>query len=267
DPYKAESWTFFAGGVGSLLITLWFLVVLFKFPKFLRRVRNEGAEADVVVRLTTFDELNRIRVGFRFFFAGPLLILAVDGILPGYHPINTNQFWTDLLSMVGGIGCIVSSILTLLIFFPRSIAKEAGYKAKTVSLNSRGTTQNLPQSPTGTYFDGVNGGTTTGGSYMMNGMPMSPSNGSAILHQSSIGIAVTTDPVPMYQPSSPSLAGYNGGGARSTTPSSGMMLNQQHAGSGGGKAAYSYPYGHGGVGSAPAEWEMEEVRRQQQHHQ
>jgi hypothetical protein len=58
DPYKSEAWTFFAGGVGSLLITLWFLVVLFKFPKFLKRVRNEGAEAEVVVRLTTFDELN-----------------------------------------------------------------------------------------------------------------------------------------------------------------------------------------------------------------
>jgi hypothetical protein len=58
DPYKSEAWTFFAGGVGSLLITLWFLVVLFKFPKFLKRVRNEGADAEVVVRLTTFDELN-----------------------------------------------------------------------------------------------------------------------------------------------------------------------------------------------------------------
>ncbi|KAG8774519.1 hypothetical protein FRC20_001268 [Serendipita sp. 405] len=249
NPYKAESWTFFAGGVGSLLITLWFLVVLFKFPKFLKRVRNEGAEADVVVRLTTFDELNRIRVGFRFFFAGPLLILAVDGILPGYHPINTNQFWTDLLSMVGGIGCIVSSILTLLIFFPRSIAKEAGYKAKTVSLTSRGTTHNPPQSPTATYFDG-----------QQPGIPMSPSNGSAILHQSSIGIAVTTDPVPMYQPSP--TPGYGGPNGRSTTPNSAMMLNGVSGGYGGsGKSSYPYSYGHGGVGSEPAEWEMEEVRR------
>ncbi|KAG8678799.1 hypothetical protein FRC09_019538 [Ceratobasidium sp. 395] len=42
--------------------------------------------------------------------------------------------------MLGAIGCIVSSIITLLIFFPRSIAKEAGYKPrqKTISQNSRG---------------------------------------------------------------------------------------------------------------------------------
>lgn len=115
DPYKSEAWTFFAGGTGSLLITLWFLVVLFKFPRFLKRVRNEGAEAEVVVRLATFDEINRIRVGFRFLFAGPLLILAVDGILPGPQRINTSPFWTDLLSTIGGIGCVVSSILTLLV--------------------------------------------------------------------------------------------------------------------------------------------------------
>ncbi|KIM31317.1 hypothetical protein M408DRAFT_257396 [Serendipita vermifera MAFF 305830] len=124
DPYKSEAWTFFAGGVGSLLITLWFLVVLAKFPRFLKRVKNEGAEADVVVRLTTFDELNRIRVGFRFFFAAPLLVLAVDGVLPGGRPINNNAFWTDLLSMIAGISCVTSSILTLLVryhlfrFFP-----------------------------------------------------------------------------------------------------------------------------------------------------
>ncbi|KAG7091293.1 hypothetical protein E1B28_010340 [Marasmius oreades] len=32
--------------------------------------------------------------------------------------------------MLGGIGCFVSSAITLLIFFPRSITRESGYKAK-----------------------------------------------------------------------------------------------------------------------------------------
>lgn len=216
DPYKCEAWTFFAGGVGSLLITLWFLVVLAKFPRFLKRVKQEGAEADVVVRLTTFDELNRIRVGFRFFFAAPLLVLAVDGVLGGKRPINSNPFWTDLLSIVAGISCVTSSILTLLIFFPRSIAKEAGYKAKTVSINSR---------QTGTMVTG--------------GTPMSPSDDTYFENQShTIGVAVSTDPAPMYQPT------------RSTTPNAGMALGR------------SYPYSHGGVGSGPAEWEMGEVQHQ-----
>jgi hypothetical protein len=52
-----------------------------------------------------------------------------------------------------------------------------------------------------------------------------------------IGLAVSTsDPVPQYQ--SP----------RSTMPHSGMALSRP------------YPYGAGGVGNSPAEWEMDEVR-------
>ena len=55
---EQEAWLFFAGSIGSLLVTLWFLVVLWKFPGFLRRVRAEGADPEVVVRLATFNELN-----------------------------------------------------------------------------------------------------------------------------------------------------------------------------------------------------------------
>lgn len=140
DPLKCEAWTIFVGSIGSLLITLWFLRVLWLFPAFLRRVKNEGAEPEVVVRLSTFHELNIIRVVFRFMFVLPLLTLAADGIKPSHNHVNESPFWTDLLAMLGAIGCIVSSIITLLIFFPRSIAKEAGYKPrqKTLSQNSRG---------------------------------------------------------------------------------------------------------------------------------
>ncbi|QRW12979.1 transmembrane protein [Ceratobasidium sp. AG-Ba] len=140
NPLKCEAWTIFAGSIGSLLITLWFLRVLWLFPAFLRRVKNEGAEPEVVVRLSTFHELNIIRVVFRFMFVLPLMTLAADGIKPSHNHVNESPFWTDLLAMLGAIGCIVSSIITLLIFFPRSIAKEAGYKPrqKTLSQNSRG---------------------------------------------------------------------------------------------------------------------------------
>ncbi|KAG9083347.1 hypothetical protein FRC07_013937, partial [Ceratobasidium sp. 392] len=140
DPLKCEAWTIFAGSIGSLIVTLWFLRVLFLFPAFLRRVKNEGAEPEVVVRLSTFHELNIIRIVFRFMFVLPLLTLAADGIKPDHNHVNESPFWTDLLAMLGAIGCIVSSIITLLIFFPRSIAKEAGYKPrqKTLSQNSRG---------------------------------------------------------------------------------------------------------------------------------
>ncbi|KAG8727727.1 hypothetical protein FRC11_012604 [Ceratobasidium sp. 423] len=115
NPLKCEAWTIFVGSIGSLLITIWFLRVLWLFPAFLRRVKNEGAEPEVVVRLSTFHELNIIRVVFRFMFVLPLLTLAADGIKPDHNHVNESPFWTDLLAMLGAIGCIVSSIITLLI--------------------------------------------------------------------------------------------------------------------------------------------------------
>ncbi|KAG8708582.1 hypothetical protein FRC09_001146, partial [Ceratobasidium sp. 395] len=88
DPLKCEAWTIFAGSIGSLIVTLWFLRVLWLFPAFLRRVKNEGAEPEVVVRLSTFHELNIIRIVFRFMFVLPLMTLAADGIKPDHNHVN-----------------------------------------------------------------------------------------------------------------------------------------------------------------------------------
>jgi hypothetical protein len=132
DPLRCEAWTFFAGSVGSLLITIWFFNVLWRFPTFIKRIKGEGAEPEVVIRLCTFHELNVIRVVFRLMFVGSLFILAVDGVIGSptdHHAVNENPFWTDLLALFAGVGCMVSSCLTLLVFFPRSIAQEAGYSA------------------------------------------------------------------------------------------------------------------------------------------
>jgi len=109
-----------------------FLYVLFRFPGIMQYVKEGGAEPDVVVRLATFYHLNWIRVTFRFFFTIPLLILAIDA-LNGPYPIIGNPFALDFLLMIGGIGCFISSAITLLIFFPRSITRESGYKAKIIS--------------------------------------------------------------------------------------------------------------------------------------
>ncbi|KAF8725205.1 hypothetical protein RHS02_08338, partial [Rhizoctonia solani] len=131
DLQQVEAWTFFTGSAGSLIITLWFFKVLWKFPSFLKRIEAENAEPDVIVRLVAFQDLNRIRIVFRLMFVIPLLILACDGLRSdGPHHIIGTAGAVDILAMVGGIGCIVSSVITLLIFFPRSIAREQGYTAR-----------------------------------------------------------------------------------------------------------------------------------------
>ncbi|TCD61622.1 hypothetical protein EIP91_008146, partial [Steccherinum ochraceum] len=125
-----DAYIFLVGASGATITTISFLYVLWRFPGFIAHVKAEGAEPTVVVRLATFYQLNLARVVFRFLFTIPLIVLALDGIVGASHNINRNLFWADFLHMMGGIGCFVSTTITLLIFFPRSIVKEAGYKPK-----------------------------------------------------------------------------------------------------------------------------------------
>ncbi|RPD69006.1 hypothetical protein L226DRAFT_563597 [Lentinus tigrinus ALCF2SS1-7] len=128
-----DAYIFLVGAAGSTSTTIAFLYVLWRFPRFIRHVKAEGADPTVVVRLATFYNLNQVRVVFRFMFTIPLLVLALDGIVGEEHRINRNLFATDFLQMIAGLGCFVSSMITLLIFFPRSIVREAGYKPKVAS--------------------------------------------------------------------------------------------------------------------------------------
>lgn len=123
DPYKCEAYTFLAGSLGSLSLTIWFLPVLRAFPTFLETLKQANVDTNTMVRLTKFHELNCIRILFRFLFTVPFVILGIDGVKPHQH-INDKMFPTDLLGMIAGIGCVVSSGITLVIFFPRSIEGE-----------------------------------------------------------------------------------------------------------------------------------------------
>jgi len=123
DPFKCEAYTFLAGGLGSLSLTIWFLPILWAFPRFLESLKQAEVDMSTMVRLTKFHELNCIRVFFRFLFTVPFVILGIDGVRPHQH-INDKMFPTDLLAMIAGIGFVVSSGITLVIFFPRSIKGE-----------------------------------------------------------------------------------------------------------------------------------------------
>ncbi|KAF8806620.1 hypothetical protein BYT27DRAFT_7233972 [Phlegmacium glaucopus] len=112
-----QAWIFLAGSSAATWTTVCFLYVLARFPGFLRHVKEEGAKPGVVARLTTFYHLNKARVLFRFLYTIPLLILAIDAV-GGTEVVVRNSFAFDFLLLMGGIGCFVSSAITLLIFFP-----------------------------------------------------------------------------------------------------------------------------------------------------
>lgn len=123
DPLKCEAFTFLAGSIGSLSLTVWFTPILYTFPTFLKNLRTEGVDISTIVRLTKFSELNTIRIAMRFLFSVPLLLLGVDGVRKDHH-INENMFATDLLGSLAAVGVAISSGITLVIFFPRSIEGE-----------------------------------------------------------------------------------------------------------------------------------------------
>jgi len=130
DPIKTVAATFLAGSISDLILNLNNLTVLYKFPTFLRELKSEGVDIGTIVRLTTFYELNYIRVLFRFLFTVPLLILGVDG-LTNALAVNMSLFASEFLAFLGGVGCMVSAGMTLVVFFPRSVSTEIKAKEAT----------------------------------------------------------------------------------------------------------------------------------------
>jgi len=127
DPLKCEAYTFLGGSLGSLSLTLWFTPILWAFPAFLSSLKSEGVDIGTIVRLTKFHELNMIRIVFRFIFVIPFVILGADGVRVHTH-INESMLWTDFLTMIAAFGVCISSALTLVIFFPRSVEGEIAAK-------------------------------------------------------------------------------------------------------------------------------------------
>ncbi|KAI6148446.1 hypothetical protein BKA82DRAFT_453293 [Pisolithus tinctorius] len=112
------AWILLVGSSVSTCETLGFLFVLFRFPAFIRKVKDDGAAPNIIVRLVYSYQLNCGRIAFRFVFSIPLLVLGIDGV-QGSHPINMSPFWSDFLLMLGGIGSFVSHPLYLLRSFNR----------------------------------------------------------------------------------------------------------------------------------------------------
>ncbi|KAH7883328.1 hypothetical protein F5I97DRAFT_226430 [Phlebopus sp. FC_14] len=120
------AWIFLVGSSASTATSLGFLFILWRFPSFIRGVKDGEAQPNVVLRLVLFYQLNCGRIIFRFLYSIPLFVVGIDGV-QGPHTIDGSPFWSDFLLMMGGIGSFVSSAMTLFIFFPRSLTQELGY--------------------------------------------------------------------------------------------------------------------------------------------
>ncbi|KAF7350875.1 hypothetical protein MSAN_01649600 [Mycena sanguinolenta] len=165
DPLKCEAYMFLGGSLGSLSLTLWFTPILWAFPPFLDSLKSEGVDSATIVRLTKFHELNMIRVVFRFIFVVPFVILGADGVRDHVH-INESMLWTDFLTMIAAFGCCISSALTLVIFFPRSVEGEIATKEAARARRRNRSYGGNPTSsfaPDNRYSEYTDNGTPSGG--------------------------------------------------------------------------------------------------------
>ncbi|GJJ08510.1 hypothetical protein Clacol_002728 [Clathrus columnatus] len=126
DPLKAEAYLFLVGSLSSFTITAFFLIVLAEFPKFLRRVKKEGAATPVILRLVKFHELNIM----------DWYVTALEREQSGHSCVLSQ----DLLAFLAAVGTIVSSTMTLLIFFPRSLAEDSNWCPQSIEAQSHHTT-------------------------------------------------------------------------------------------------------------------------------
>ena len=58
---------FTAGSIGDLVLTVAFIPILCNFPRFIRKVKAEGVDSSVIIRLRKFFELNVSFVLLGFF--------------------------------------------------------------------------------------------------------------------------------------------------------------------------------------------------------
>lgn len=58
DLESCLAWIFLSGSSAGAVTTVCFLYVMARFPRFIRQVKTEGADPEVVVRLGTFYHMN-----------------------------------------------------------------------------------------------------------------------------------------------------------------------------------------------------------------
>lgn len=81
------------------------------FPKLLRHVASAEGErvGHILSRLEVFHEMNKIRVGARFLFAIPFLVLGVDGLT--VKELNRRMWVVDVLMLTSILAFCKRSLL------------------------------------------------------------------------------------------------------------------------------------------------------------
>lgn len=94
DVLRCEAYTFLAGSLGSLSLTLWFTPILWTFPSFLKSLKQENVDMATLVRLTKFHEMN-VSLRRLTLIEDSLMIFLVDAacLLPFHVHRTASHPW------------------------------------------------------------------------------------------------------------------------------------------------------------------------------
>ncbi|WVQ99961.1 hypothetical protein IAU59_007104 [Kwoniella sp. CBS 9459] len=119
-----RAYLFVVGGTLSVLLAVASIVLCFVFPSFLRTVKRQGANFEVVDRLHFFAEMNQIRTVCRLAYSIGILILSIDGLTKN-KTINKSMIWHDILYITSQLALFAATCLSIVVLLPRNMTSES----------------------------------------------------------------------------------------------------------------------------------------------
>nr|ODN86414.1 hypothetical protein L203_04116 [Cryptococcus depauperatus CBS 7841] len=119
-----RAYLFLVGSCMSLLLAFASIGLCIILPSFLRSIKRHGVDYEVLERLHFFAEMNEIRTVCRLVYSISFLTLSADAFTEEKR-INKNQFWADLLYLVGHLGLFLATCLSIVILLPRNMTSES----------------------------------------------------------------------------------------------------------------------------------------------
>ncbi|WRT68353.1 uncharacterized protein IL334_005329 [Kwoniella shivajii] len=119
-----RAYLFVVGSSMSTLLAFASLVLCLIFPSFLRTVKKQGANFEVLERLHFFSEMNQIRTVCRIGYSVAILILSIDALTKD-KTINKSGFWHDLLYLFSQLTLFAATCISIIVLLPRNMMSES----------------------------------------------------------------------------------------------------------------------------------------------
>ncbi|KAG7562707.1 hypothetical protein FFLO_01867 [Filobasidium floriforme] len=114
----------FEGASATMNVVL-SIILGYYLPGFIKQVADHGGSSDVLSKLTFFQEMNKLRLVLRFFFAAGLITIGVDVSTKEFR-VTRNRFANDFVFITLVMTFWLSNVISLMLYLPVSWHKADG---------------------------------------------------------------------------------------------------------------------------------------------